>query len=131
MLEDYVASKAKQFQTSVQVAESVIQALNREEAEQLIEKKLNAIFAGPDEYYLSVLGVSKESLKPMVKPAILSLCAEATTLAAGNRAEYSIAKVCPHGWVSVCMHLCTSVGKCVHTCVNMCVYYVCVYCMYA
>eukprot|EP00731_Ephydatia_muelleri_P027378 Em0019g251a len=92
VLEDYIVSKARHFQTSVQVAESVLLALNKEEAEQLIEKRLNTIFASPDEYYLSALGVSKESLKPMVKPAVLSLCAEATTLAAGTGIEHGISQ---------------------------------------
>ena len=99
VLEDYIVSKARHFQTSVQVAESVLLALNKEEAEQLIEKRLNTIFASPDEYYLSALGVSKESLKPMVKPAVLSLCAEATTLAAGTGIEHGISQVC----VCVCV----------------------------
>lgn len=90
VLEDYILSKTKQFQTSVQVAESVLLALNKEEAEQIIEKKLNALFASPEEYYFSVLGITKESLKPMVKPAVLSLCAEATTLAAESAIENGI-----------------------------------------
>ena len=93
VLEDYIQSKAKQFQTSVQVADSVLQALNKEEAEQIIEKKLNTVFESPDEYYLSILGASKESLRPMVKPAVLSLCAEATALAAGTGTEYGRAQV--------------------------------------
>lgn len=93
VLEDYIISKTKHFQTSVQVAESVLQALNKEEAEQLIDKRLSTVFASPEGYYLSALGVSKESLKPMVKPAVLSLCAEATSLAAEAGTQHGIPQV--------------------------------------
>ena len=75
-LENYMLRKIRQFSSNVNVVENITQALNSPEAERIIDERLNDLYSQPEAHYLEVLGLSKELLRPMIKPSVLSLCAE-------------------------------------------------------
>ena len=75
-LENYMLRKIRQFSSNVNVVENITQALNSPEAERVIDERLNDLYSQPEAHYLEVLGLSKEQLRPMIKPSVLSLCAE-------------------------------------------------------
>lgn len=75
-LENYMLRKIRQFSSNVNIVENITQALNSPEAEKIIDDRLNDLYSQPEAHYLEVLGLRKEQLRPMIKPAVLSLCAE-------------------------------------------------------
>lgn len=75
-LETYLERKITQFSSNVQVVENITQALNSSEGERVIEEELEQLYAQPEAHYLQVLGLGKEALRPLIKPSVLSLCAE-------------------------------------------------------
>ena len=75
-LENYIRRKIHQFSSNVQIAENISQALQTPEAERIIDNRLDYLFSQPEAYYLQTLGLSREQIKPMIRPAVISLCAE-------------------------------------------------------
>ena len=75
-LENYIRRKIHQFSSNVQIAENISQALQSPEAERIIDEKLDHLYSQPEAYYLQSVGMSRERVKPMIRPAVVSLCAE-------------------------------------------------------
>lgn len=75
-LETYITRKISQFSSNVQVVDGITATLGSPEVEQIIEERLEVLYVQPEGQYLKVLGLSKEQLRPLIKPAVLSLCAE-------------------------------------------------------
>ena len=75
-MKHYVLERISRFSVEVNIVESITRALNSRKAETIIEDNLVQLYSQPEAYYLNILGVSKSHLKPMIRPAILSLCAE-------------------------------------------------------
>ena len=75
-LEKYITQRIKQFSSHVRVVDNITQALNSSETEQIIEERLTYLYSQPESYLLEQLGLKKEVVKPMIKPSIVSLCAE-------------------------------------------------------
>ena len=75
-LENYITRKIHQFSSNVQIVENISQALQTPEAERIIDKRLDYLYSQPEAYYLQALGLSRERIKPMIRPAVISLCAE-------------------------------------------------------
>ena len=88
-LENYILRKIRQFSSNAHVVDNITQALNSPETEQIIEDRLNALYSVPESHYLEVLGLGKEQLRPMIKPAVLSLCAETAPLVLDSVTEES------------------------------------------
>ena len=79
-LETYITRKISQFSSSVQVVDSITATLSSPEVEQIIEERLEVLYVQPEGQYLKALGLNKEQLRPLIKPAVLSLCAETAPL---------------------------------------------------
>ena len=75
-LEHYVTRKIKQFSSRVRIVDNITQALNSSEIEEVIEDRLSYLYSQPESYYLEQLGLKKEDVKGLIKPSIISLCAE-------------------------------------------------------
>ena len=75
-LETYITRKIHQFSSNVHIAENISQALQTPEAEGIIDRRLDHLYSRPEVYYLQALGLTREKLKPMIRPAVISLCAE-------------------------------------------------------
>ena len=89
-LENYMLTKIRQFSSNVQVVDNIQQALDSPETEKIIKEKLEALYSLPEGHYLEVLGLTKEQLRPMIKPSVISLCAESApmvldTISGGRR----------------------------------------------
>ena len=89
-LENYMLTKIRQFSSNVQVVDNIQQALDSPETDKIIKERLEALYSLPEGHYLEVLGLTKEQLKPMIKPSIISLCAESApmvldTISGGRR----------------------------------------------
>ena len=79
-LENYMLTKIRQFSSNVQVVDNIQQALDSPETDKIIKERLEALYSLPEGHYLEVLGLTKEQLKPMIKPSIISLCAESAPM---------------------------------------------------
>ena len=79
-LETYLTRKIAQFSSSVQVVDSINSALSSPEVERLIEERLEILYVQPEGQYLEALGLSKQRLRLLIKPAVISLYAEAAPL---------------------------------------------------
>lgn len=79
-LEMYITRKINQFSSKLQVVDSITTALNSPEVERIIEERLDVLYTQPEGQYLEALGMSKVRLQPLIKPAVLSLCAETAPL---------------------------------------------------
>ena len=79
-LQTYLSRKIAQFSSSIQVVDSINSALSSPEVERIVEERLEILFVQPEGQYLEALGLSRERLRPLVKPAVLSLYAEAAPL---------------------------------------------------
>ena len=86
-LESYLTRKITQFSSSVQVVDSITSALNSPEVERIIEERLELLYVQPEGRYLETLGLRKARLQPLIKPAVLSLFAEAAPLVLDSVAE--------------------------------------------
>ena len=75
-LETYITRKIHHFSSNVQIAENIAHALQTPEAESIIDRNLDHVYSRPEAYYLQALGLTREKLKPMIRPAVISLCAE-------------------------------------------------------
>lgn len=75
-LQTYISKKIRQFSSHVQVTDSINRALDSPETAQLINNRLDLLFAEPEAQFLDALGVSRVELMRIVRPAVLSLCAE-------------------------------------------------------
>ncbi len=94
-LEIYLQRKVYQFTSNVQVVDAITQTLNSPEAERVIDGRLSALYAQPEAYYLHALGLTREKVRPMIKPAVLSLCAETAPLVLDRVADESQHQVDP------------------------------------
>ena len=93
-LETYITRKISQFSSSVQIADSIMNALNSPEVERIIEERLETLYVQPEGQYLETLGLSKVRLRPLIKPAVLSLCAETAPLVLDSVTERRVHQVC-------------------------------------
>lgn len=75
-LQDYISKKIRQFSSHVQVTENITTALNSAEMAQIINRRLDLLFAEPEAQFLQALGVTREEVESIIRPAVLSLCAE-------------------------------------------------------
>lgn len=75
-LQTYISKKIRQFSSHVQVTESIMKALESTDTTLLINQRLDEVFAEPEAQFLEALGVSRKDVEGMIRPAILSLCAE-------------------------------------------------------
>ena len=75
-LEKYITQRIKQFSSHVRIVDNITQALDSSETEQIIEERLTYLYSQPESYLLEQLGLKKDVVKPMIKPSIISLCAE-------------------------------------------------------
>ena len=75
-LQNYISKKIRQFSSHVQVTENITKALNSQETALLINRRLDELFAEPECQFLEALGVKREQLEAVIRPAVLSLCAE-------------------------------------------------------
>lgn len=86
-LENYIQERINRFSVEVNIVDCITRALNSSASEHIINTQLNTLYSQPEACYLGALGISKERLKPMIKPAVLSLCAESAPLVLGKVAE--------------------------------------------
>ncbi len=93
-LEKYLQRKIRQFTSNVQVVDTITQALNSPETDRVISRRLAALYDQPEAYYLGVLGLSQEKVRPMIKPAVLSLCAETAPLVLDKVSDEGQHQVC-------------------------------------
>ena len=98
-LEDYILKKISHFSSNVQVVDNISAALSSPEAERIIEERMDSLYVQPEGQYLQMLGLSKLKLRPLIKPAILSLCAETAPMVLGTvgipkKNEVSICRKC-------------------------------------
>ena len=75
-IERYFLEKLNRFAVDTDIVQCIQTAISSRTAEKIINDHLNRLYEGPDAYYLNILGVTKERLKPMIAPSLLSLCAE-------------------------------------------------------
>ena len=75
-LEKYITQRIKQFSSHVRIIANITQALDLLETEQIIEERLTYLYSQPESYLLEQLSLKKDVIKPMIKPSIVSLCAE-------------------------------------------------------
>lgn len=75
-LQDYISKKIRQFSSHVQVTENITTALNSAEMAQIINRRLDLLFSEPEAQLLHTLGVSRKDVESIIRPAVLSLCAE-------------------------------------------------------
>ena len=75
-LESYISRRIKQFSSHVNVVDNITDALNSPEADRIIDSRLDVLYSQPESYYIEALGLKREQLKPLIKPSIISLCAE-------------------------------------------------------
>ncbi len=76
-LEHYITRKIKQYSSRVRIVDNITSALNSTEVEQIIEDRLSYLYSQPEAHYLDQLGLTRDDVKGLVKPSILSLCSEA------------------------------------------------------
>lgn len=65
----------------------ITQALNSSNSDHIIDTHLSQLYSQPEALYLNALGVTKVKLKPLIRPAVLSLCAETAPLILGRATE--------------------------------------------
>lgn len=86
-IENYITKRIRQFSSNVHIVDNITQALNSEETDRIIDKSLDRLFSQPESYYLDVLGLSREQIRPMIKPSVISLCAESAPFVLGTVTE--------------------------------------------
>ena len=86
-LENYIQERINRFSVEVNIVDCITRALNSAASEHVINAHLSRLYSQPEAYYLRVLGITRGKLKPMIKPAVLSLCAESAPLVLGRVAE--------------------------------------------
>lgn len=75
-LQNYISKKIRQFSSHVQVTESITKALSSPEMAQIINRRLDLVYAEPEAQFLEGLGVTRKQVESMIRPAVLSLYAE-------------------------------------------------------
>ena len=98
-LENYIQERINKFSVEVNIVDCITQALNSRFSERIIDSHINRLYTQPEAAYLNAIGVSKGRLKPMIKPAVLSLCAESAPLVIGtatNRGNSELVSCCKH-----------------------------------
>lgn len=95
-LQTYISKKIRQFSSHVQVTESITKALDSQETVQLMTHRLDLVFAEPEAQLLEALGVTREEMQAVIRPAVLSLCAEAAPYVLDNMQQSQLdrPKVC-------------------------------------
>lgn len=93
-LGNYITRKIHQFSSNVQIAENISQALQTPEAERIIDKRLDYLYSQPEAYYLQALGLNRERIKPMIRPAVISLCAESAPYVLDMMHQPDVEQVC-------------------------------------
>ena len=81
----------------MRIVDTITQALNSPETEQVIEDRLSYLYSQPESYYLEQLGLRKEAIKEMIKPSIISLCAESAPYVLDSVANADSEQVCVCG----------------------------------
>lgn len=87
-LQNYISKKIKQFSSHVQVTENITKALDSTEMAQIINRRLDLLFAEPEAQLLHPLGISRKEMESVIRPAVLSLCAETAPYVLDN-VQYS------------------------------------------
>ena len=95
-LQTYISKKIRQFSSNVQVTESIRKALDSSDISQLINDRLDLMFAEPEAQFLETLGVSRQDLYRIIRPSVLSLCAETAPYVLDNiqQSQLDRPKVC-------------------------------------
>ena len=93
-LENYITRKIHQFSSNVQIAENISQALQSPEAERIIDQRLDYLYSQPEADYLQALGLSRERIRPMIRPAVVSLCAESAPYVLDLMRQPDVEQVC-------------------------------------
>ncbi len=75
-LKNYILERISKYSIDVNIIESISKGLNSRKAGIIIDKHLDDLYSQPESQYLILLGISRSLLTPMIRPAILSLCAE-------------------------------------------------------
>ena len=76
-LKNYILERISKFSIDINIMESIDKGLKSNRASVIIDHHLDELYTQPESQYLISLGVSRSMLIPMIRPAILSLCAEA------------------------------------------------------
>ena len=79
-LKNYIVERMSKFSIEVNILESIARALNSKNASAIIDSHIDDLYSQPESQYLIAMGVSRSLLVPMIRPAILSLCAETAPL---------------------------------------------------
>lgn len=91
-LENYVQERINKFSVEVNIVDCITRALDSKSSERIIDNHLNRLYSQPESAYLNAVGVSKGKLKVMIKPAVLSLCAESAPLVLGTAADRNVSE---------------------------------------
>lgn len=75
-LKNYILERISKFSVDVNILECITKGLNSSKAGVIINEHLDSLYSHPEAQYLSAMGISRSLLTPMIRPAILSLCAE-------------------------------------------------------
>ena len=75
-LERYFIERINQYSIDTNISQSIANAMKSPKAQTIINDHLNELYSGPEAYYLVKLGVTRDKVRPMIAPAVLSLCAE-------------------------------------------------------
>ena len=75
-LENYVKERIGRFSVEVNIVHTITKALSSSSSDRIIEAHLDNLYSQPESYYLKLLGITRSRLKPMIVPAMLSLCSE-------------------------------------------------------
>jgi len=89
-LDKYVSQKAGQFTSSLNLEEKIKQMLESPIVDQIIDEKLIELGTRPEGMFLTMMGITPASLKPMIKPFVLGMGADIGPLLLNN---FDISKI--------------------------------------
>jgi len=89
-LDKYVSQKAGQFTSSLNLEEKIKQMLESPIVDQIIDEKLLELGTRPEGMFLTMMGITPASLKPMIKPFVLGMGADIGPLLLNN---FDISKI--------------------------------------
>lgn len=75
-LKNYLLERISKFSIDVNIMEAMARGLKSSKAQMIIDNHLDELYCQPEAQYLISLGISRSMMAPMIRPAILSLCAE-------------------------------------------------------
>ena len=76
----YMTQQVSNASTRIQIKENVETALASSESEELIYSRLSYVFTQPENEDLRQIGITQDTVYPVLKPILLSLCAESAPL---------------------------------------------------